>query len=62
MTAVMSPVEQASELLFGKDGIGASNFKLFLGSDRDATSDSVATEIKESLERVVSGQAEEIEF
>lgn len=48
-------MNQAQELLFGKDGLAVSNFKLFLGSNRDATPEQVAGEINRVLNDALAG-------
>jgi hypothetical protein len=40
----------AQELLFGAQGLGASNFKMFPGHSRDATADQVAAEIAAAIQ------------
>jgi hypothetical protein len=52
-------LSKAQELLFGEQGLGVSNFKLFPGSDRDATVEAFAGQIAASAEKLINGQLEE---
>ena len=40
----------AQELLFGAQGLGASNFKMFPGHNREATAEQVAGEIVKAIQ------------
>lgn len=62
MSVQTTQLETAKETLFGKAGIGASNFKIFPGTDRNATAEEVAAEINESIQRVVNGELEEVKY
>ncbi len=42
-------LKHAQELLFGAQGLGASNFKMFPGHNREVTADQVAAEIVKTL-------------
>jgi hypothetical protein len=53
-------VTRAQEILFGKDGLGASNFKMFPGSVRELNSELIAGEIVQSLEAIANGEFEEL--
>lgn len=41
----MSKVEEAKALLYGRDGLGVTNIKIFPGSSRDVTAEEVAEQI-----------------
>lgn len=47
------------ELLFGAQGLGASNFKMFPGFSREATPEMIANDITNALNEVLNGDAEE---
>lgn len=51
-------MSKAQELIFGRDGFGATNFKLFPGSSRDATPEEVAHAIESAL---LSTDGEEVD-
>ena len=53
-------IKKAQELIFGANGIGASNFKMFPGRSRDVTPDAVAAEILKALGEITSGTAKEV--
>lgn len=53
-------LNKAQELLFGKDGLAVSNFKLFPGSNRDATPEEIAGEISRVLAGTFAGDATEM--
>ncbi len=55
-------LKTAQELLFGKEGLGASNFKMFPGTDRDATVSEVSAEIAASLHRLADDKLEVVEL
>jgi hypothetical protein len=42
-------MQQAQELIFGMKGLGASNFKMFPGHNREATSEQLAAEIAKAI-------------
>jgi hypothetical protein len=52
-------MQKAQALLFGKDGLGAVNVKLFPGTSRESSSEEVAGALADSLERLASGELEE---
>lgn len=56
----MTELEKAKELLYGKDGLGVTNFKLFPGSSRDVTVEQIAGQINASLSDLMddNGEAE----
>ncbi|MBP6818364.1 MAG: hypothetical protein KBC46_03570 [Ferrovibrio sp.] len=60
-TQTKSELDQAKAVLFGEDGLRASNFKLFPGSSRDVTSEQMGQEINKSLDRIGSGNFEVVE-
>lgn len=53
---------KAQALLFGKDGLGATNVKLFPGTSRESSSEDVAGALAASLERLADGKLEEATF
>lgn len=53
-------IKKAQELIFGANGIGASNFKMFPGLSRDVTPDAVAAEILKAIGEITSGTAQEV--
>lgn len=55
-------LNKAQDLLFGKDGLAVSNFKLFPGSNRDATPEEIASEISRVLANVFGGDAREMDL
>lgn len=62
MSDMATNLKHAQDLLFGKDGLGASNFKLFPGFSREATSEDIAAEIAKSIEAISKGDFEEMAF
>lgn len=50
----------AQELLFGKEGLRASNFKMYPGTARDIPASEVSAAIGASLNRLVAGELEEL--
>lgn len=48
-------MKQAQELLFGKDGLRASNFKMFPGFSRDVTAEQIAAEIVRVIGKISEG-------
>ena len=48
-------LQLAKEQLFGETGLRASNFKMFPGNARDASTEAVAEELNNSLARVAAG-------
>jgi hypothetical protein len=57
---IVTELEKAKELLYGKDGLGVTNFKLFPGSSRDVTVEQIAGQINASLSDLMddNGEAE----
>lgn len=55
-------LNKAQDLLFGKDGLAVSNFKLFPGSNRDATPEDIAGEITRVLANVFAGDVHEMDL
>ncbi|UPG89253.1 hypothetical protein L2Y96_17905 [Luteibacter aegosomaticola] len=55
-------MSKAQELLFGTSGLGASNIKLYTGSDRDATPEEIAGELAHMLENLRDGNYEVVEI
>jgi hypothetical protein len=53
-------MKQAQALLFGEDGLRASNFKIFPGHSRDVTSDQIAAEIARVIVEVGEGKFERV--
>jgi len=54
-------MKAAQELIFGAEGLGASNFKMFPGSNRDVTPEQVAGELLFAL-REPLGANDELTF
>jgi hypothetical protein len=54
----MSQLEIAKHRLFDSDALGASNVKLFPGSDRDTTPERFAEEINRAISRIEAGDFE----
>lgn len=53
-------MKKAQELLF--DSLGATNFKMYPGFSRDSSSEQIAGEINQSVERVAAGDFDEIDL
>lgn len=53
-------VKNAQELIFSANGLGASNFKMFPGSSREATAEAIASQLSAALAEIEAGEAEEI--
>lgn len=45
-------MKHAQETIFGAEGLGASNFKMFPGSNRDASAEDIAQQVALSIEEV----------
>lgn len=60
-TLMTTQVQIAKEVLFGEDGLRASNFKMFPGNARNATPGQIAEELSASIERISAGDFEVIE-
>lgn len=41
----MTKVEEAQALLYGRDGLGVTNLKIFPGTNRDVTAEQIAEQI-----------------
>lgn len=54
-------LDKAKEMLFGNDALRATNFKLFPGTSREATSDEIAAQISNSIAEIEAGEAEIID-
>lgn len=56
-------MQNAQDLLFGKDGLRASNFKMYPGTDSDINSEAVALEIANAITdlstRLAAGELQE---
>ena len=53
-------LQQAKDVLFGADGLRVSNFKMFPGSSRETSVEIVAQQIKDSIQEILDGEAEEV--
>lgn len=51
-------LQKTKETLFGEGGVCASNFKMFPGSNRDATAEQVAQELNLAFDRLKAGDFE----
>lgn len=45
----------AKDTLYGRDGLGATNFKLFPGTNREATAEDLAGAINNSINSFIDG-------
>ncbi len=52
----------AQELLFGKDGLGTINVKMFPGTSREAGAEELAGALAASVQRLADGKLEEATF
>jgi hypothetical protein len=56
-------MKHAQELLFGAEGLGVSNFKMYPGTDLDTTPEAIAREVAEAIEdlsvRLAAGELTE---
>lgn len=50
-------MKNAQELIF--NGLGASNFKMFPGTNPYASSEAIAHEVSKAVEQIGAGEAEE---
>jgi hypothetical protein len=51
MESVMTTnMKRAQELLFGAEGLGVSNFKMYPGTNSDTTAEEVAQEVADAME------------
>ena len=48
----MTQVQKAKQLLYGPSGIGATNVKIFLGTNRDVTAEEIAEQINAVIEEL----------
>jgi len=53
-------MEQAKQLLYGKDGLNVSNFSLFPGSNREVTAEQIAEQIVLAITQISNGDFEDI--
>lgn len=53
-------MKAAQELLFGTEGLGASNFKMFPGHSREVTPEMIAGEITRAIQDISAGKGEEL--
>ena len=51
-----SQIELAKNRLYGEHGLGATNIKLYLGTDRDVTPEEIAGEINRALNDLEAGK------
>ena len=58
----MSEITTASNRLFGKDGMNATNFNIFHGSNENITAEQITTEINKVLSQVEAGDFEVVEL
>jgi len=49
---IMSQLEQAIQTMYGPDGLGVTNLKLTLGTNRDVTVEQIAREINAVLSEI----------
>lgn len=52
-------MKTAQELIFGATGLGASNFKMFPGTNRDVTPEQIAAEIVKAINEPI-GDGDEL--
>ncbi|WP_257385006.1 hypothetical protein [Tahibacter caeni] len=57
-----SNMNQAKELLFGKDGLNATNFRMFPGANREASAEDIAGELVRSLTQLIGQPQQEVEI
>jgi hypothetical protein len=55
-------MEMAKKRIFDPMGLGATNFKVYPGSNRDVTPEQVAEEINKVLSQVQAGDFDEVEL
>jgi hypothetical protein len=55
-------LELAKGRLYGPDGLGVTNLKLFPGTRRDVTSDQVAEQINKSMSQISAGDFEDVDY
>lgn len=55
-------LQKAKDLLFGAEGLGVTNFKLYPGANREATAEQIAAEINGSLEAIMAGDYEVVDL
>lgn len=53
-------MKRAQALVYGD--LGASNFKMFPGSNREVTAEMIATEVAKAVEQLGAGELVEIEL
>lgn len=59
---MIEQLEFAKKRLFDKDSMGTENIKLFLGSNRNTSSEEFAVQINKSLSLIETGDFEEASF
>lgn len=57
---MQTQLDQAKQTLFGRDGLRVSNMKLFPGSNRDATTESMSAQINNVVAAMMVGDYEDI--
>lgn len=50
----------AKHRLFGENGLGATNIKIFPGSSRDVTAEQIAEQVNRALAQLEAGDYEEV--
>lgn len=55
-------MEKAKQTLFGVGGMECSNIKIFPGTSREVTAEQIAEQINLSLQEIMDGKAELIEY
>ena len=53
--------EIAKNRLYGEGGLGVKDFKMFPGSDRDATSEDFAEQVNKALAQIEAGDYDEVD-
>jgi len=49
----LTEMEKAKNALYGKDGLGITNFGITLGSNRDATTEQICEQINNCLDDLI---------
>lgn len=55
-------IGKAQEKIFGADGLGASNFKMFPGSSREIDSERIAEQLLAAIEEIANDKAEPVQL
>lgn len=55
-------LSNAKDTLFGPEGLGVSDFKLFPGTSREATPSEFAREINKAVADVIAGDFDVVDF